>query len=146
MNPNKDYPTLARVRVVHVVDGTMRDSLIEPEATSDIRFEHFDNGRGFEAEVFNVVDNKMMRLPASSLRRWGEANEDAERDLFERTMYAHYLIVRKARGARGQGVAYDTEEPRPREQLFARKPFTGEYVAVVYQAAWSGWNMSRGVL
>lgn len=79
------------------------------------------------------------------VRRLGRFDQHFERELFEDMMYAHYLRIRAARAARGQGVAFDTEEPRAPEELFARTDI-GEYVAVAYQAAWSGWKMARGVL
>lgn len=79
------------------------------------------------------------------VRRLGKWDEAFERELFEQTCYANYLTKRVSRRAKGQTVAFDTEDaPRPRADLFVREA-NGEYVAVAYQAAWSGWKLARGV-
>lgn len=118
--------------------------VIEPVATLNITFDYYDEQRGFEAEVFDVTKRRPLALRAGAIRRWGAFDEQYERALFEDAMYAQYLCVREARIARGVVSAADTAEwPRPRTELFERSE-SGEYVAVVYQAAWFGWKMSRG--
>lgn len=79
----------------------------------------------------------------SDIRRVGQWNEGEERALFEHEMYAHYERVRTQRKSRGQGVAFDTLDVRPKHELFARDG-RGDYVAVIYGAAWAGWKASRG--
>jgi hypothetical protein len=71
-------------------------------------------------------------------------NEDHERPAFEDACYAHYLKRREERAASGQGIAMDApDRVRPRDEMFARTE-GGDYVAMVYQAAWGGWKMARG--
>lgn len=106
-----------------------------------------DNGRvGGSHEWFLAVTalkgSRFITLNGR-VRRVGHFDMQFERELFEETMYAHYMRVREQRAQRGQGVVGDTELPRAPEELFARAS-DGSYVAVVYQSAWSGWKMARG--
>lgn len=90
--------------------------------------------------VLNHVDN-----PAR-VRRLGNWDATYERELFEQTCYANYLTKRASRRAAGQTIAFDTDPddaPRSRLALFVREE-NGDYVAVAYQAAWSGWKLARG--
>lgn len=90
--------------------------------------------------------NALAPLDSNNLahvRRLGRWDEAYERTLFEQTCYANYLTKRAARRAKGQTVAYDTEAPRSRDELFVRQE-NGDYIAVAYQAAWSGWKLARG--
>lgn len=73
-----------------------------------------------------------------------EFNATRERAEFEAAMFAHYVRKRAERRAKGQGIAFDNaDRPHTPETMFERTQ-QGEYVAVVYQAAWTGWKMARG--
>lgn len=75
---------------------------------------------------------------------FGPFNEARERDRFETAMYAHYLRTRAARLAKQQAIAFDDpDQERPKAELFMRQP-NGDYVAIIYQAAWGGWKAARG--
>lgn len=69
---------------------------------------------------------------------------DEERRLFEDSMYAHYLKQR----AKGRLLLLegDAPEPHSREMLFERDAQTGDYMVIVYQAAWGGWQVAKGML
>lgn len=69
---------------------------------------------------------------------------DEERKLFEDSMYAHYLAQR----AKGRLLLLegDAPEPHSREMLFERDAQTGDYMVIVYQAAWGGWQAAKGML
>lgn len=85
--------------------------------------------------VVGVLEGTMRVVPM-----WDEASE---RQRFENMTYANYLKKREERLAKGQNIANDTVAPSTREQMFVRDTF-GDYVVVVYMAAWAGWKMARG--
>jgi len=65
-----------------------------------------------------------------------------ERAAFEVAAYAFYLTQRAA----GRPLFLDAGDRQvPREELFQRDD-KGNYRLIVYQAAWGGWQLARGIV
>lgn len=81
-----------------------------------------------------------------SLGRWVMPGQmvsvDRERATFEASAYAFYLKQRAA----GRPLFLDAGDRQvPREELFQRDD-NGNYRLIVYQAAWGGWQLARGIV